>query len=147
MGTNFWEVAAYARDRGMHTSLATNGTLLTPEVVARLREIGIAYVQVSLDSTRSERHDWFRGIPGAWRRAVQGIEHAVAGKEGDKDLPDHRQPCPAQGAPWGFASRDSSCPPGRRPVKQDVGKAAVGRADGLHPIRRQPLAREVLDHA
>lgn len=81
MGKGFWEVAEYARDRGIWLSVATNGTLVTPEVAERLYDVGIDYIQISLDSPVPERHDWFRGIPGAWKKTVEGIKNAVAAKK------------------------------------------------------------------
>ncbi|MEE8442445.1 MAG: radical SAM protein, partial [Dehalococcoidia bacterium] len=58
--------------------LGTNGMLLTPTRVRRLRDAGVAGVGVSLDSLSPEKHDDFRGVPGAWERAVQGIRESVA---------------------------------------------------------------------
>lgn len=80
MGRGFWEVAEYARRRGIWLSVATNGTLITKDVAERLYDVGISYVQISLDSPIPERHDWFRGIPDAWERAVEGIRNAVAAR-------------------------------------------------------------------
>lgn len=63
---------------GMHLSLATNGTTLTPDRCAELRDAGLRYVEVSLDSVDPEKHDRFRGIDGMWRRAVAGARNVVA---------------------------------------------------------------------
>ena len=62
----------------MHTTLATNGTTLTPKVAGQLAEAGLRYVEISLDSVDAERHDRFRGVPGMWQRAVQGAKTVVA---------------------------------------------------------------------
>ncbi len=58
----------------IHTSLATNGTLFTEEYADKLAQTGLSYVEISLDSVRPERHDSFRGIPGAWHRTVEGMK-------------------------------------------------------------------------
>jgi radical SAM protein with 4Fe4S-binding SPASM domain len=76
---DLWPTLAEARRRGIHVTVATNGTLLTPETVARLVEAGVKYVEVSIDSVDPEQHDRFRGVPGCWARAIQGIRNSVAG--------------------------------------------------------------------
>jgi len=63
---------------GMHTSLATNGTTITPDLAARLAEAGLRYVEISLDSVDPARHDAFRGVAGMWARAVDGARNVVA---------------------------------------------------------------------
>lgn len=75
---DFWSLAEYASKKGMYTSIATNGTLLTPRNVERLKEVGIKYVEVSLDASVPEIHDEFRGVKGAWERTVNGIRNVVA---------------------------------------------------------------------
>lgn len=75
---DLFPVLEYANRRGIHLTLATNGTLLTPERAARLKQVGVKYVEVSIDSLDPEQHDAFRGQKGAWARAVQGIRNSVA---------------------------------------------------------------------
>lgn len=77
MSETFWEVARYAASRGLWVSLATNGTLITRDVAERLADIGVSYVEVSLDSAVPGKHDAFRGVPGYWQRALEGIRNAV----------------------------------------------------------------------
>jgi len=75
---DFWEVARYASNKGLYLSLATNGTLLTKDVVRRLRDVGVEYFEISLDSVDPVKHDAFRGVNGAWERTVAGIKNVVA---------------------------------------------------------------------
>lgn len=72
---DFWDVANYAKTKGFYLSVATNGTLITEENARRLKEAGIRYVEVSLDGPE-EVHDKFRGIEGAFEKAVNGIKNA-----------------------------------------------------------------------
>jgi radical SAM protein with 4Fe4S-binding SPASM domain len=67
-----------ASGRGMHLSLATNGTTITPDSAARMAEAGLRYVEISLDSVDPARHDEFRGRQGYWRKAVAGARAVVA---------------------------------------------------------------------
>jgi len=66
------DLIAYAVGRGLRAVLSTNGTLIDAEAVARLRDAGLAYVGVSLDGL-GEVNDRFRGVPGAFERALAGI--------------------------------------------------------------------------
>src|SRR3972149_180585 len=46
---DIFDLAAYARDKGLRCVLSTNGTLITPEVARKIQECGFSYVGVSLD--------------------------------------------------------------------------------------------------
>jgi radical SAM protein with 4Fe4S-binding SPASM domain len=75
---DLWPVLEHCKKRGFHVTIATNGMLLTPEMCARLKEVGVKYIEVSIDSINPEEHDEFRGLKGAWERSIQGIRNAVA---------------------------------------------------------------------
>lgn len=66
---------------GMHLTIATNGTTITPHRARELRDAGLRYVEISLDSVDPARHDAFRGSPGLWERSVRGAR-VVAETEG-----------------------------------------------------------------
>ena len=68
------ELARYATQKGMRAVISTNGTLITEEVAAQLKEIGLSYVGVSLDGLK-KTHDRFRGMPGAFEQAIAGIRN------------------------------------------------------------------------
>ncbi|MCW4010261.1 MAG: radical SAM protein [Candidatus Bathyarchaeota archaeon] len=75
---DFFEVAGHAVERGMYVSLATNGTLLTRDMARRLKEAKIHYVEISIDGATADTHDAFRGVSGAFDKAVAGLKNAVA---------------------------------------------------------------------
>jgi len=83
MAPTFLEVVRYAAQRGFHLTVATNGTLCTPDRVRAMVDAGLRYAEISLDSVSPERHDAWRGAPGYWDRAVAGIR-AVVRTEGIK---------------------------------------------------------------
>lgn len=60
---DLWTVIEHCKRRGVHTTVATNGTLLSKETCQRLVESGVKYVEVSLDSILPEEHDGFRTDP------------------------------------------------------------------------------------
>ncbi len=74
---DFFELAAYAAEKGVRPTLSTNGTLITPEVAQRIKDIGVGYVGISLDGLQ-DVNDQFRGMDGAFAAAMQGIKNCVA---------------------------------------------------------------------
>lgn len=58
---------------GLRPVMGTNGTLIGREEAARLKKSGVAAVGISLDSVDPGRHDLFRGVEGAWQKAVEGM--------------------------------------------------------------------------
>src|SRR4029077_9781685 len=63
---DLFEIAAYARSKGLHVVLSTNGTLIDRQTAQRLKELNFAYVGISLDSAIPSIHDEFRGMQGAF---------------------------------------------------------------------------------
>jgi len=74
---HFLPVAREASSRGMYVAVATNGTVITRDYAKKLKEAGVQYVEVSLDSPKPEKHDEFRGVRGSWERAVEGARNCV----------------------------------------------------------------------
>jgi radical SAM protein with 4Fe4S-binding SPASM domain len=74
---DFFTVAEKAVKRGLYISVATNGTLLTRENVKRLKQTGIHYVEISVDGATAGTHDAFRGVPGAFDKAIAGLKTCV----------------------------------------------------------------------
>ena len=67
------ELAAYGTGLGLRMVVATNGTLLTPEIAARLLEAGVQRVSISIDGADAASHDRLRQVPGAFAGALSGI--------------------------------------------------------------------------
>ncbi|NMB86128.1 MAG: radical SAM protein [Methanothrix sp.] len=76
LSRNFFAYAFHAREIGLRTVISTNGTLISPQVARLLAEAKIRYVGVSIDSSSPQRHDAFRGVQGAWEKALQGLRNA-----------------------------------------------------------------------
>ncbi len=70
------ELVDYAADLGLRPVLSSNGTLITPEKAAALRDVGLKYAGISVDGL-PERNDEFRGEEGAFDAAVRGIENCL----------------------------------------------------------------------
>ncbi len=59
------------------THLITNGLCLTKDYVGKLKDAGLVYLHVSLDSPYPEEHDDFRGIEGIFEKASAGVRYGV----------------------------------------------------------------------
>jgi Fe-coproporphyrin III synthase len=68
------ELAAYAVGKGMRAVISTNGTLINQSTAQTLKQIGLSYVGISLDGLEPV-NDHFRGVPGAYQKALQGIRN------------------------------------------------------------------------
>ena len=60
----------------MRAVISTNGTLITQDVAARLKEAGLSYVGISLDGLEPT-NDRFRGVQGAFRKALEGVRNCL----------------------------------------------------------------------
>lgn len=75
---DIYDIAKYGTDIGLRMVMAPNGTLITRENAQKLYASGIKRISISLDGSTKETHDRFRGVPGAYEGALQGIEYAKA---------------------------------------------------------------------
>ncbi len=73
MRRDVFDIARHAQHRGLRTALATNGTMIDAAMARRIQMAGIERVAISLDGTDPATHDNFRGQPGAWAAAVNGL--------------------------------------------------------------------------
>jgi radical SAM protein with 4Fe4S-binding SPASM domain len=73
--SDIFQLATYAKDKGLRVALATNGTLVTKEVARMISDSGVKRVSISLDGADALTHDSFRGIPGAFEAALHGFRN------------------------------------------------------------------------
>ena len=71
---DIFELIEYAREHAIRVTLSTNGTLITADVAARLRGLGVSYVGISLDGIGAT-NDRFRGHKGAFDLAMAGFRN------------------------------------------------------------------------
>jgi len=74
---DLFELIAHARSLGIPPQLSTNGVLIDEGVAARLAEIGVAYVGISIDGL-PEFNDDYRGFGGGHEAALRGLRNAKA---------------------------------------------------------------------
>jgi heme b synthase len=70
---DLFQIAGYAVRKGLRVVIGTNGTLVTENVAAKLKETPISRVAVSIDFPTNELQDKFRGKVGAFESALAGI--------------------------------------------------------------------------
>jgi radical SAM protein with 4Fe4S-binding SPASM domain len=73
---DIFDIASYGTRIGLRMVMAPNGTLITRGNARKMKESGIKRISVSLDGAASESHDSFRGVEGAFDKALAGIETA-----------------------------------------------------------------------
>jgi len=75
---DLYDAIKRANDNGMLCTIASNGTLITPEVAKKLAKAGIKRVEIGLDGARAETHDFLRNQPGSFEATVEGIKNCAA---------------------------------------------------------------------
>ncbi len=75
---DIFDIAGYGTSKGLRMVMAPNGTLITESAARKMSDAGIRRISISLDGAASDVHDRFRGVPGAFDGAMNGIRHAKA---------------------------------------------------------------------
>ena len=74
---DLFELIAHARSVNVRVSLTPSATpLLTRDIVARLKEAGLARLAVSMDGASAGTHDAFRGLSGSFARTLDAVRWA-----------------------------------------------------------------------
>ncbi len=71
---DFFELAHYAKDKGLRPVVATNGVLVDNAIAKKIAAIGIPRASISLDGPTAEEHDAFRKVQGAFQASLAGID-------------------------------------------------------------------------
>ncbi len=78
LSPDYLDYARRARERGLYVSINTNGYKLDEAAARDMREAGITKVFISVDGSDEAQHDEWHGLPGAYRRAIDGLKNAAA---------------------------------------------------------------------
>lgn len=73
MRKDIFELVSHAKSNGLRCVMAPNGTMVTRQNAALMRETGISRCSISIDGPEAESHDAFRGVPGAFADSMRGI--------------------------------------------------------------------------
>ena len=71
---DIFELIKYGSSLGLKMGLGSNGSLIDDGVAKKLKAAGTATVSISLDSNIPEQHDEFRGVKGAFEKAVNACK-------------------------------------------------------------------------
>ena len=71
---DLFELIGHAVGKGLRAVISTNGTLIAEDRAKEIKRLGVSYVGISLDGI-GPINDKFRGVSGAFERAVQGIRN------------------------------------------------------------------------
>jgi Fe-coproporphyrin III synthase len=77
MRKDLFTLIEYAAGKGIRPVISTNGTLIDREAARNIRDAGVVYVGISLDGME-DINDKFRGVEGAFSRAMKGFENCAA---------------------------------------------------------------------
>ncbi len=78
MRRDLFEILEYAIAQGLRTSLAPTTTrLVTPSALARIKELGVSRLAVSIDGPSADAHDSFRGFAGSFAIATRIARQAL----------------------------------------------------------------------
>ncbi len=69
-----FDIIEYANSKGIRVSLATNATMATKAVAARLGELDIDEIKISLDASSEKSYDYIRS-ERSYRKAMRGIKN------------------------------------------------------------------------
>ena len=70
---DIFDIAGYGVESGFRMAMATNGTLIDERIAAKIADVGISRVAISLDGATPETHDRFRNMDGSHAKALRGI--------------------------------------------------------------------------
>ena len=74
---DIFELTSYATELGFSVVMATNATLINKKIARKLKENGVLGIAASIDSVNPKQHDEYRGVPNAFKLAIQGIKNAA----------------------------------------------------------------------
>ncbi len=70
---DFFEIVEHARKLLFNVKVKTNATMIHEKEAARLRELGVEQIQISVYSHRPEVHDAITKLPGSLDRTIRAI--------------------------------------------------------------------------
>ena len=76
---DIFEVMKYANELGFSWGMVTNGTLICPEIVGKMKEARMSTISVSLDGLE-KNHNWLRCNENGFKNTTNGIKLLVASK-------------------------------------------------------------------
>ncbi len=77
MRPDFFDLVEHAKHSGVYVAVAASVTpKLNQESIARMRELDVDIMSVSLDGASPSTHDRLRGVPGTWNETISALRMA-----------------------------------------------------------------------
>jgi MoaA/NifB/PqqE/SkfB family radical SAM enzyme len=77
LNENIFSMIDYIHKKPALVSLATNGSMLSLKYARLLKQHKLDVILISLDFFDETKQDEFRGVPGYFRKAMEGIENSL----------------------------------------------------------------------
>ena len=71
---DFFDIAGYARKKGVALRLLTNGTLIDEQVADQIEQLNPLSVEISLYGSRPATHDRITASPGSFERSLRALK-------------------------------------------------------------------------
>lgn len=78
MRQDIFELGSFATQQGLRSVMGTNGSLITPEIAAQMKQSGFMAAGISLDSLDPRKNDAFRKLANAYELTVAGMKNLKA---------------------------------------------------------------------
>ena len=78
LGNQLFKIMDIFEANNTWINLISNGFLLNREIAKHLAKYSLGWVEISIDSPYEEYHDYIRGVPGSWRRAVLAASYLAS---------------------------------------------------------------------
>lgn len=69
---DLFDIVEYAKKKNLFVGITTNGTLIGPQQASKLKNSGVDYVQISIESTVETEHDALRG-KGTFKKCLEAV--------------------------------------------------------------------------
>ena len=78
LNPRFRELVTLIDEAGLDIKIETNGTLIDDALAGLLKQTPhVSFISVSLDGATAETHEYLRGVPGSYERAIAGVKALV----------------------------------------------------------------------
>jgi SynChlorMet cassette radical SAM/SPASM protein ScmF len=74
---DFLSLLEIVRHENLSLNIETNGLLCTPEIASSIAKSSKRFVSVSIDGADARTHEWIRGVPGSFEKAIHAVENLV----------------------------------------------------------------------
>jgi MoaA/NifB/PqqE/SkfB family radical SAM enzyme len=69
------ELVKYAHELGILMGMVSNGTMIDEKRAKDLVDVGLNYIDISIDSIHAKTHDYIRGVDGVYEKAMKAIQY------------------------------------------------------------------------